>query len=180
MAKRQATGLESSAMRPRVPMARGVAQRVASLSPDPERRRGVIGSLPQCRPASWGGQRAGLTGRLKARPVPTECPFWPSPSACRITRVRPPGRLACPSGCIGEPRIISIAWPVKRTPKEREPAMSDPRTVDCEIWARQNIRSMPATTKARLLEIRPKVGRVLSGIRLPPNNELFWPSPPWF
>jgi hypothetical protein len=58
--------------------------------------------------------------------------------------------------------------------------MSDPRTVDCEVWARRKLKTLTRTTKAQLLEIRPKAGfKVLGGVRLPPNDELFWPSPPW-
>jgi hypothetical protein len=58
--------------------------------------------------------------------------------------------------------------------------MADPRTVDCEVWARRKIKALARTAKAQLLEIRPKPGfRVLGGIRLPPNDQLFWPHPPW-
>ncbi len=59
--------------------------------------------------------------------------------------------------------------------------MSDPRTVDCEIWARREIKRLRRTSKAQLVEIRPRPGYpVLGGIRLPPNDEIFWPSPRWF
>jgi len=58
--------------------------------------------------------------------------------------------------------------------------MSDRRTMDCEAWARRRLKSLGPAAKGQLLEIRPKTGfRVLGGIRIPPNNELFWPSPPW-
>jgi hypothetical protein len=58
--------------------------------------------------------------------------------------------------------------------------MSDPRTVDCEVWARREIKRLTRTVRAQLVEIRPKPGyRVLGGIRLPPDNEIFWPSPAW-
>lgn len=58
--------------------------------------------------------------------------------------------------------------------------MSDPRTVDCEVWARREIKRLARTVKAQLVEIRPRPGyQVLGGIHVPPNNELFWPSPPW-
>jgi hypothetical protein len=58
--------------------------------------------------------------------------------------------------------------------------MSDPRTVDCEIWARREIKRLSRTSKAQLVEIRPRAGYlVLGGIRMPPDDELFWPSPPW-
>lgn len=58
--------------------------------------------------------------------------------------------------------------------------MSDPRTVDCEIWARRELKRLSTRTKAQLLEIRPKPGyQVLGGIRIPPSNDFSWPSPPW-
>jgi hypothetical protein len=58
--------------------------------------------------------------------------------------------------------------------------MSDPRTVDCEVWAKREAKRLRRTTTAQIVEIRPKKGyRVISGIRRPPNDELFWPSPPW-
>ncbi len=59
--------------------------------------------------------------------------------------------------------------------------MSDPRTMDCEVWARREAKRLAkSAVTVQLLEIRPKVGfRVLGGIRMPPNHKLFWPSPPW-
>ena len=58
--------------------------------------------------------------------------------------------------------------------------MSDPRTVDCEVWAKREAKRLKQTADVQILEIRPKAGyRVLGGIRLPQNDEYFWPSPPW-
>lgn len=58
--------------------------------------------------------------------------------------------------------------------------MSDPRTVDCEVWAKRGAMRLNITSSAELVEIRPKPPyQVLGGIRLPPGDELFWPSPPW-
>jgi len=58
--------------------------------------------------------------------------------------------------------------------------MSDPRTVDCELWAKREIKRLNPIASAQLVEIRPKAPyKVLAGIRIPPNDELFWPSPPW-
>jgi len=59
--------------------------------------------------------------------------------------------------------------------------MADPRTVDCEVWARREIKRPSRTSTAHLVEIRPRPGcAVLRGIRLPPNDEIFWLSPGWF
>jgi hypothetical protein len=58
--------------------------------------------------------------------------------------------------------------------------MSDPRTMDCELWATREAKRLRKTKSAQILSIKPKPGYlVLGGIRLPPNDELFWPSPPW-
>ena len=52
--------------------------------------------------------------------------------------------------------------------------------MDCERWARKEAKRLGAASGAKLLEIRPKPGyRVIGGIRLPPNDQLFWPSTPW-
>ena len=58
--------------------------------------------------------------------------------------------------------------------------MSDPRSIDCEVWAKREAKRLGRTSIAQLVEIRPKPPfKVLGGIRLPPDDDLFWPSPPW-
>lgn len=48
--------------------------------------------------------------------------------------------------------------------------MSDPRTMDFEVWARREAKRLAkSAVTVQLLEIRPKVGfRMLGGIRMPP------------
>ena len=59
--------------------------------------------------------------------------------------------------------------------------MSDPRTMDCEVWAKREAKRIRQTRSINILSVRPKPGyQVLGGIRVPPNNELFWPAPPWY
>ena len=58
--------------------------------------------------------------------------------------------------------------------------MSDSRSVDCEFWARREMRRLAGKGAAQLLEIRPKPPyRVLGGVRLPPTGEMSYPHPPW-
>ena len=58
--------------------------------------------------------------------------------------------------------------------------MSDPRSVDCEVWARREMKRLGSTLVVQLLEIRPKAPyRVLGGVLLPPAEQMFWPYPPW-
>ena len=57
--------------------------------------------------------------------------------------------------------------------------MSDPRTMDCEVWAKQKAKTLLDKAKVELLDIRPGFKQVISGIKIPPNDEMIWPFPAW-
>ena len=57
--------------------------------------------------------------------------------------------------------------------------MSDPRSIDCEVWARREVTRLRGKGTVQLLEIRPKPpGRVLGGFRLA-SGQMYWPQPAW-
>jgi hypothetical protein len=51
--------------------------------------------------------------------------------------------------------------------------------MDCERWALREAKRLGKTLRVELLWIRPGTARVIGGIRIPPDDEFFWPAPPW-
>ena len=57
--------------------------------------------------------------------------------------------------------------------------MSDPRSMECKAWAKREGKRLATVYSVKFLEITPMQGKVLGGVKLRPNDEVFWPSPPW-
>ncbi len=61
--------------------------------------------------------------------------------------------------------------------------MSNPLTMECKVWADRERKRLSRTITAHLIKIVPKCSHLkvcIGGIRLPPDDREFWPSPKWF